>query len=504
MNTPYLFLILLLSFSWIPVQADRVLLLVERGFNLEEFYQMYLPLRAMGVEVHIASGEKGVVPFRKTGELSPESWRDVLATHRLADLEDISGYDAVYIPGGYSPGFLQQRPDAVRLVRAFSEAEHAWTAAVCHGPRLLMAAGVLENRVWTGLHAIPNEMADAWVSGRHGTYVDRALVEDGNLLTARYPQDTPGLARALLAKRADEGGRSLPDGAGKFLVLAPEGFPRHLVWAMRIPLDVLGYSTFAKSEFNPAWVEEGIQGIVRVRFEDGKTPELPEDPGVPVLEVALSREPFRYPEWADDLLAFAETHEIPTVQVGDATLPDAVLALAPGFDDQVAAAMNAWMTAQGRNVAVVAPRDGWVKGHHGTVFEVEGTYDNPPPLADAAWIVAPGRFWPEKREARQSVQPDWIEQQAVDDDARRQFLLTRHQEGDTLVLIGLDALRIGRMPQFQGAKFSTTIQARWSFGREGGRFSHDAARESVDRLFSASGFASLPALWKLLEASAEP
>ncbi|MDF2836168.1 MAG: ral stress protein, partial [Paenibacillus sp.] len=98
-------------------------------------------------------------------------------------------YDAVIIPGGSSPGHLMHDQDVQRFVREADQAGRT-IAAICHGPQVLAAAGVLGGRTLTSYPGISAEIEAAG-----GTFVNREVVVDRNLVTSRTPEDEPAFIR---------------------------------------------------------------------------------------------------------------------------------------------------------------------------------------------------------------------------------------------------------------------------------------------------------------------
>jgi protease I len=90
-------------------------------------------------------------------------------------------YDALLIPGGRAPEYLRLNDDVLKLVQAFDAARKP-IAAVCHGPQLLAAAGILKGRTCSAYPACAPEVR---LSGGHyaSIGIDQAHV-DGNLVTA--------------------------------------------------------------------------------------------------------------------------------------------------------------------------------------------------------------------------------------------------------------------------------------------------------------------------------
>jgi len=66
-------------------------------------------------------------------------------------------------------------------------------AAICHGPQLLISAGALRGRTLTCWPSIAIDVKNAG-----GLYVDKPVVEDGNLITSRKPDDVPVFTEAIL------------------------------------------------------------------------------------------------------------------------------------------------------------------------------------------------------------------------------------------------------------------------------------------------------------------
>jgi len=122
--------------------------------------------------------------------------------HRFAintDFESVdpTSYDALVIPGGRAPEYLRLNQRVLELVRHFGETSKP-IAAICHGPQILAAAGLLEGRQCSCYPAVSPEVT---VAG--GTYIapaetmDSAHVE-GNLVTAPAWPAHPAWMRAFL------------------------------------------------------------------------------------------------------------------------------------------------------------------------------------------------------------------------------------------------------------------------------------------------------------------
>jgi protease I len=110
---------------------------------------------------------------------------------------DVGDFDALFIPGGYSPDRLRVDPLIVRFVKEFVESGKP-VLAICHGPQLLITAQVLEGRTVTGWKSIVQDIKNAGA-----TYVDAEIVEDRNLISSRSPRDIPAFIKASLKALKD-------------------------------------------------------------------------------------------------------------------------------------------------------------------------------------------------------------------------------------------------------------------------------------------------------------
>ncbi len=104
----------------------------------------------------------------------------------------VDDFDALLIPGGYSPDKLRVDDDAVAFVREFVISSKP-VFAICHAPQLLITAQVLEGRTITGYRSIVQDIKNAGAS-----YVDEEVVVDDNLVSSRHPGDLPAFIDAAL------------------------------------------------------------------------------------------------------------------------------------------------------------------------------------------------------------------------------------------------------------------------------------------------------------------
>lgn len=95
-------------------------------------------------------------------------------------------YDALLLPGGVAnPDKLRTIPAAVKFVRAFFDAGKP-VAAICHGPQLLIEAGVVKGVRLTSYPSLKTDLINAGAK-----WSDEAVVCDQGLVTSRRPADIP-------------------------------------------------------------------------------------------------------------------------------------------------------------------------------------------------------------------------------------------------------------------------------------------------------------------------
>jgi protease I len=145
-------------------------------------------LRDAGAEVKIYS--TGTDPIQAVeGDTTPTQKVDVDGT--LDDL-DVGSVDAVVVPGGtVNADRIRVEERAQDIVRQ-AMADELPLAVICHGPWLLVSAGLAKGRRLTSYASLADDVRNAG-----GTWVDEEVVVDGNLITSRDPDDLPAFIKAL-------------------------------------------------------------------------------------------------------------------------------------------------------------------------------------------------------------------------------------------------------------------------------------------------------------------
>lgn len=114
----------------------------------------------------------------------------------------VDDFDVLFIPGGYSPDKLRVDENAVQFVKRFVESGKP-VFTICHAPQLLITAQVLQGRQVTGWKSIIQDIKNAGAE-----FIDQEVVEDGNLISSRGPDDIPAFTEACL-ERLEESDKGL-------------------------------------------------------------------------------------------------------------------------------------------------------------------------------------------------------------------------------------------------------------------------------------------------------
>jgi len=179
----------------------RIAIIADDMFEDSELRQPYDRLREAGHEVVLVGLEAGKQITGKRGE-------EKLTIER--GVKDVSAneFDALVIPGGYSPDKLRMSRPMVAFTRAVFD-QGKLVAAVCHAPWMLVEADVAEGRTVTSWPSIRTDLINAGAR-----WVDREVVEDGNLITSRKPDDLPAFSQAILRRLEERAGERTPRTGG--------------------------------------------------------------------------------------------------------------------------------------------------------------------------------------------------------------------------------------------------------------------------------------------------
>jgi len=164
----------------------QVAILVGDGFQDAEAYMPLGYLTNRGAEVTVIGPEAGIAK-------AYNSDFEIVIEKSVKEVS-VDDFDALILPGGHAPATLRENEAVVEFARKFFESGKV-TAAICHGPQVLITAGVMEGKKSSGVGSIREELEEAGA-----TYLDEALVIDGNLITSRVPSDLNDFSAAIAKK----------------------------------------------------------------------------------------------------------------------------------------------------------------------------------------------------------------------------------------------------------------------------------------------------------------
>lgn len=164
----------------------KVAILIENLFDERELIYPYYRLLEEGFEVHLVGPEKDTIYASKSGVTEK-------STHASNEIS-ANDYDALVIPGGFSPDYMRRTKATVDFVRDMDKANKP-IATICHGGWMLASACDIKGKNVTGFFSIKDDLINAG-----GNYLDKEVVVDGNIITSRTPKDLPIFLKTIIEK----------------------------------------------------------------------------------------------------------------------------------------------------------------------------------------------------------------------------------------------------------------------------------------------------------------
>lgn len=165
----------------------KIAILATDGFEQVELTDPRKNVEAAGARTEVLSVKEGSIKGWKHTD-----WGDTVRVDKLVGKANVDDYDALILPGGQiNPDKLRMEKTAVDFVKKFV-ATGKPVAAICHGPWLLIEAGVVKGKTVTSWPSVHTDLVNAGAK-----WVDKEVVEDGNLITSRKPDDIPAFSKKL-------------------------------------------------------------------------------------------------------------------------------------------------------------------------------------------------------------------------------------------------------------------------------------------------------------------
>jgi protease I len=163
--------------------GKKIAILSETLFEDLELWYPYYRLKEAGAEVMVLG--TGAESYKGKNGLS-------VKPDLTVDDASVDDYDAVVIPGGYSPDHMRRHPPMIEFVRSLS-AQDKFVAFICHAGWVPASAGIVKGRRVTSFFSIKDDLINAGAD-----WIDQEVVRDGNLISSRTPADLPAFCRTLI------------------------------------------------------------------------------------------------------------------------------------------------------------------------------------------------------------------------------------------------------------------------------------------------------------------
>jgi len=185
------------------LSGKKVAIVVAHEFEDVELLYPLLRLSEEGAEIIVVPVHEGLHP-RPYFEGKPVTGRfghtvpiPVMAEgyrYTVGSIEELEAaeVDCLLFPGGYSPDALRLHKETLDLVRQYHR-RGKLVAAICHGPWVLISAGIIAGKRVTGYVAVRDDLINAGAK-----FVDVPAVRDGNVITGRVPDDLPEFCQEII------------------------------------------------------------------------------------------------------------------------------------------------------------------------------------------------------------------------------------------------------------------------------------------------------------------
>lgn len=166
--------------------GKKIAVLITEMFEDSEYTKPAESFKDAGHEVVAIEKEAGKTVTGKQGEAK-------VTIDKGIDEVSSSDFDALFLPGGFSPDQLRADDRFVQFTKEFMEANKP-VFAICHGPQLLITSKTLEGRKATGYKSIRVDMEYAGAD----FHDEEVVVCSNQLVTSRTPNDIPAFTRESL------------------------------------------------------------------------------------------------------------------------------------------------------------------------------------------------------------------------------------------------------------------------------------------------------------------
>ena len=175
------------------LQGKRVAFLATDMVEQVELTEPWKAVKQAGATPELISLEEGEIQAFNHYDKG-----DTFPVDRTVEEAQADDYDGLVVPGGVgNPDTLRADENAVRFVRDFFE-QGKPVGVICHGPWMLVEAGVVRGRKVTSWPSLQTDIRNAG-----GNWVDEEVVVDSGLVTSRKPDDLPAFTNKIVEEFAE-------------------------------------------------------------------------------------------------------------------------------------------------------------------------------------------------------------------------------------------------------------------------------------------------------------
>ncbi len=168
----------------------RAVIITAQGVQDEEFIYPYYRLQEAGFDLDVVIVQESVHSFGCTGKYGIPIKGSMLPVG--SDFQ-VAGFDLAIIPGGWEAPERVRQSDAVLKFLQDMDKEGKTIGAICHGPSVLISAGIVKGRKMTCYRGMKDDLANAGA-----LYEDSCVVVDRNIVTAPHYRNNPEFMREVL------------------------------------------------------------------------------------------------------------------------------------------------------------------------------------------------------------------------------------------------------------------------------------------------------------------
>ncbi len=161
----------------------KVAILIEEFVEDVEFLYPYYRFKEEGWDVDVISPNRGT--FKGKKGMTHKSDKSIVEVSP-------DDYDILFIPGGYAPDRLRRYPEVLEFVKKIYDTGKI-VGSICHGPWVLISAGIVKGKRIAGYYAIKDDLVNAGA-----IYTGNEVEHDGNLFTGTDPSAMSELMKMII------------------------------------------------------------------------------------------------------------------------------------------------------------------------------------------------------------------------------------------------------------------------------------------------------------------